>query len=315
MPILYNPLVNFSLQILAHVFKNLAILISKGRITMYIKAPGVLENSSTFFHTPSNMARAMFFYLKCAGHFFCSKDYNVKRDNYHSYLLMYIKSGQGLVTYDNKTFTIKANELVLLDCNKPHSYSSENWESLWIHFDGNMSKEYFDLIYDSFGCIFSIKDKTLIPNCLSNILDTFTSNKNMNEPLLSCHIQRMLTELLLLSSSSYNDNLGNSVNPITLATTFIQDNYKNKITLEELSSRVNLSAFYFSRLFKKEMGYSPYEYILMTRINEAKKLLKGSSLLIKEIAFATGFNSEASFVTSFKKHNNLTPTDFRDTPV
>jgi AraC-like DNA-binding protein len=125
----------------------------------------------------------------------------------------------------------------------------------------------------------------------------------------------MLTELLLLSSSINLEEAASDDNPIIIATSHIKHNYKNKITLEELSSRVNLSPFHFSRVFKKETGYSPYEYIQITRINEAKKLLKGSNLLIKEVAFATGFNSESSFVTSFKKHTKLTPKNFRNTPV
>ncbi|MCM0649358.1 AraC family transcriptional regulator [Clostridium swellfunianum] len=282
---------------------------------MYIKEPGVLQNSSAFFHTPSSIAKSIFFYLKCAGHYFCTKGYSVKRDNYDSYLFMYIKSGNGFISYDNKVFTAKANDVVLLNCNKPHGYSTENWETLWIHFDGNMSSQYFNLIYDSFGCIFSLRDNTLIQKNLSIIINSFISNKDINEPLISCYIQRMLTELFQLHLSNNADGLDNSSSPIALATSYIQENFKNKIILEEVASKVNLSVFYFSRLFKKEMGYSPYEYILMTRINEAKKLLKGSTLLVKEVAFATGFSSESSFVTSFKKHTKLTPMSFRDTPV
>ena len=99
------------------------------------------------------------------------------------------------------------------------------------------------------------------------------------------------------------------------AISYINDNYKNKITLEQLSSTVNMSPFYFSRMFKKETGYSPYEYIIIVRINEAKRLLKGSDLLIKEIAYRVGFNSESRFVTSFRKNTELSPTEFRNVTI
>lgn len=278
---------------------------------MHTYEKGVLKNSCTFFHTPSNMAKTMFFYLKCAGHFFCSSDYLVKRDNYNSYLLMYIRKGHGKVCYDNKTYLVKENDVIILNCYNQHMYTANQWETLWIHFDGNMSKEYFDTLFERSGCIFPLGNSSIISEYLSKIIDSFKNNECLNEPLVSCSIQRMLTELLLLSSSSYYNSMKN---PVTMAIDYINSHYGDKINLEDLSSLVNMSPFYFSRKFKKETGYSPYEYIIMTRINEAKKLLKGTKLLIKEISFRVGFNSETNFVTCFRSHTNLTPTEFRDTP-
>lgn len=283
---------------------------------MYIREKGVLNNSHTFFHTPSNMAKLMFFYINSAGHFFCNSDYSVSRDDYSSFLLMYIKKGNGSVFYENKTYQVKENDVIILDCHKPHKYSAENFETLWVHFDGNTSKEFFNILYDRSGCVFSLgkaNKNIVILKHLSYIIDTFKSNKIPAEPIVSCYIQRMLTELLLISSDYSNENVNNS-NPILDAITHIENNYKNKITLEELSSKVNLSSFYFSRIFKKETGYSPYEYIIMIRLNEAKKLLKSTKLPIKEIAFSTGFNSESNFVTCFKNNTNVTPKEFRNTP-
>ncbi len=278
---------------------------------MYVSEKGVLKNSYTFFHTPSSMAKSMFFYLKCTGHFFCSRDYEVKRNNYNSYLIMYVRKGHGKVIYDNKTYMVKENDVVILNCYNEHMYASDEWETLWLHFDGNVIKDYFDVLFERSGCVFSLGNSTIIPEYLSEIINSFKNKKTLNEPLVSCYIQRMLTELLLLSSSSDYNNLKN---PINLAIDYINDHYGEKITLEDLSSFVNMSPFYFSRKFKKETGYSPYEYIIMTRLNEAKKLLKITNLLIKEISFKVGFNSEANFVTCFRSHTNLTPKEFRDTP-
>jgi len=284
----------------------------KGELNMYKEEKGVLKNSQTFFHTPSNMAKNMFFYLKVVGHFFCTTDYKVERSDYSNFLLMYIKKGTGLVSFDNKTYVVHENDIIIIDCHKSHTYSSDNFETLWIHFDGSMSKQYFDLLYHRYGCVFHLLQSTIIPKYLNIILDSFKSNIIPNEPLVSCYIQRMLTELLLISTDTNNN--GNRDNPVIKIMVFIKDNYKNKLTLEELSSKVNLSLFYFSRIFKKESGYTPYEYIIMIRINEAKRLLKSTQLSIKQIAFSTGFNSESNFVTCFKNNSNVTPKEFRNTP-
>src|SRR5665647_1654930 len=158
---------------------------------MYKEGKGVLRTSQTFFHTPSNMAKNMFFYLKVVGHFFCTTGYKVERSDYSNFLLMYVKKGTGFVSFDNKTYVAHENDIIIIDCHKSHTYSSDNFETLWIHFDGSMSKQYFDLLYHRYGCVFHLLQSTIIPKYLNTILDSFKQSVIPNEPLVSCYIQRM----------------------------------------------------------------------------------------------------------------------------
>jgi AraC family transcriptional regulator len=256
----------------------------------------------------------MFFYLISAGQFFCDENYLVKRDNFNSFLLMYVKDGHGNVCFHNKTYNLKTNDLVLLNCYHPHIYyTTKKWEIWWVHFDGNVSRQYWELLYDRFGCVFSLEDSPIIPKYLSTILNTFKESKIPDEPMVSCYFQRILTELLSISSKTGKQR-PNRVNPVMDAVTYIENNYRTKISLRDLSAQVNTSPYHFTRIFKKETGYTPYEYIIKVRINHAKTLLKKTDLLIKEIAFEVGFSSESNFVNSFRSHVNLTPNDFRKTP-
>lgn len=281
---------------------------------MYTIEKGVLDNSCAYFHTPSNIAKSMFFYLICAGHFYCDENYCVKRNNHDSYLLMYINKGEGTVWYNGRTYIARANDAIIINCHRPHMYKTANsWEALWLHFDGNVSDEYFQLIYNRLGCVVSMKDSNIVYKYINSILNTFKNKKMLNEPLISCYIQRMLAELLIVSSD-HNNTDSTKPGPILDSINYIQNNYKNKISLNELSSKVCMSPYYFSRMFKRETGYSPYEYITMIRLNHAKNLLKTTNLLVKEIAFMVGFNSESNFVTCFKEHTDLTPSEFRSIP-
>nr|WP_246367099.1 helix-turn-helix transcriptional regulator [Paraliobacillus salinarum] len=65
------------------------------------------------------------------------------------------------------------------------------------------------------------------------------------------------------------------------------------------------------RTFTKETGVTPYQYVMNTRIAAARFLLKASDASIKDIAFSTGFQSESSFCTCFKKIEQLTPSQYR----
>lgn len=274
---------------------------------------GILRNSCAYFHTPSQLAKSMFFYLICAGHYYCDNNYHVQRNSLDSFLLMYIKDGEGTISFDGKTLRAKAGDVVLLNCYKPHAYKTAKWETLWCHFDGNVSSEFFDLIYQSAGCVFSLKNSQLIPQYLEEILELLKDGKMVNEPLLSCKLHRMLAELHIISSE-YSHDINEQTNSAK-AITYIKNNHDKKISIHDLANHVCMSVYYFSRIFKKSTGYSPYEYITMVRLNRAKDLLKTTKLSIKEIAFKIGFNSEANFITCFKQHHTFTPNEFRKMPL
>ena len=274
---------------------------------------GVRPNSEIFFHTPSNMAKSMFFHILCVGHFYCSKKYFVARDNYDSYLIMYIKSGECLITYKEKDTLAKEGDVVLLNCKSPHTYSAKTeLETLWLHFDGNVSKQYFNYIFEQFGCVISLKEPNNLTKDLIEIVDSFIKGTPLLEAIMTCHIQKMLTELLLSSSQNTN-SLNSKANPIVDAKEYIERNFMHKVSLNDIASYVNISPYYFSRIFKRETGYAPYEYILMMRLNKAKSLLKTTTKSIKEIAFEIGYNSESNFVTAFRLNTNFTPKKFRET--
>lgn len=85
------------------------------------------------------------------------------------------------------------------------------------------------------------------------------------------------------------------------------------IGVQEVASAVNLSPLHFWRQFKACTGYSPYEYIVLRRIDKAKYLPTDQS--VGEIAYAAGYNSEENFIHSFQKHVGISPGLFRKYPV
>ena len=98
---------------------------------------------------------------------------------------------------------------------------------------------------------------------------------------------------------------------INQAIDYILQHIEEKLTLNEVAAHCYFSPYYFSRLFKKETGFSPHSYVITTRISNAKFLLHSSDLSVKSICFATGFTSESSFCTTFKKETGMTPSEYR----
>lgn len=93
---------------------------------------------------------------------------------------------------------------------------------------------------------------------------------------------------------------------------YIEDNYKDKsMNLNLLGERFHVTPSYLSKQFKDTYGMSPIEYLAKIRVEEAKKLLLGSSKTVEQIADEVGYFSSSVFIRSFKKLEEMTPGSFR----
>ncbi|MDD2980979.1 MAG: helix-turn-helix domain-containing protein [Hespellia sp.] len=102
-----------------------------------------------------------------------------------------------------------------------------------------------------------------------------------------------------------------ALRPIRLAKQYIQNHYKEQISLEEVSAAVGLSAGYFSTLFKKEEGEGFAKYLINVRVEQAKILLRESNSSIADICRQVGYNDLKHFTHTFEKATKLKPSAYR----
>ena len=95
------------------------------------------------------------------------------------------------------------------------------------------------------------------------------------------------------------------------AKTFIRENYDKDISLDDVSGRVDLSPYYFTRLFKEETGETFLEYLTGLRMDKAKELMKDPNLSVKDICLQVGYADPNYFSRIFKKAVGETPTEYR----
>ncbi|AOT72025.1 helix-turn-helix domain-containing protein [Geosporobacter ferrireducens] len=93
---------------------------------------------------------------------------------------------------------------------------------------------------------------------------------------------------------------------------YIEENFHKDISLNDLADYMDLSFAYVSRIFKEYTKVGYVDYINKLRIDKARELLDNTELTVKEIGFRVGYNNMQSFFRTFKKFNNLTPTQYRD---
>lgn len=102
-----------------------------------------------------------------------------------------------------------------------------------------------------------------------------------------------------------------SVKPIRVAMQYVQENYDKQIRVEDIAKKVNMSASYFSTMFKKQTGTNFTNYVTEYRMQVAKKLLQETDMTICEVSDALGFSDQRYFSKTFKKSVGQSPGDFR----
>lgn len=270
----------------------------------------VTPQSDYFIYTPSKQAQEMFLYPLRCGLFVYLPGYSLTRDSFDSFLLMYIQKGELSLTFEGHTRRVKAGSFVLLDCYKLHSFSTtKGWECMWCHFDGVTARAYYNSIVSRLGNVFTLHDTYPVLSKLTAILKIFYSGAPVREPMLSKYLTDILTEFLLYSPVNVHSH--NYMNMSEEIITYINEHLNEELRVEDLAAKAGLSQFHFIRTFKKETGFTPHEYIVNTRIATAKYLLKNSRLAVKDICFATGFSSESVFCGAFKRHQGITPVQYR----
>ena len=92
---------------------------------------------------------------------------------------------------------------------------------------------------------------------------------------------------------------------------YIQEHYRQPITVSQLAQLSHMSDGHFCRLFKRYTFKTPVQYVNGVRLSAAADLLMESGRKELDIALETGFNSLSYFIGVFKQNMGCTPTEFR----
>lgn len=277
---------------------------------MRSKEPKVRAESDYYLYMPSATACRLYLYPTCLGQFFYEAGYHITRSHYDSFLLMYVASGSCTLNFQGRSAAAVKDQVILLDCYAPHEYGfPQDSEILWLHFDGPLAREYYQTITEGQGIVFSVKNLYPITHNLEKILGLFRTSSPIRESAVSLRISQILNELLTTQGDSGNSLSRSQIVENSLA--YINEHFSEPLSLEQLAKNANLSPYYFTRVFTSETGMTPHQYLIAARLNSAKYLLRTNGMSIKEIGFCSGFHSESSFCSTFKKWEKVTPSEYR----
>jgi len=236
------------------------------------------------------------------------------------YLFHYIVSGTGILYADDKngqtkTYQVKSGQGFVIFPNQITTYIADKdypWEYVWLEFDGLRVKETMDI------CGFS-KDAPLYRAKYKDICETmkqemlYIANHRDASPLhLIGHLYLFL-DAFTRSRGAMNALKENSLQNtyIREAITFIEQNFQNDISIEEIARVCGINRSYFGKIFKERMGTSPQEFLLHYRMSKAAELLKLTELSVGDIGKAVSYENQLHFSRAFKNVYQVSPREWR----
>ncbi len=216
------------------------------------------------------------------------------------YLIHLIKNGKISVTRENgKTTHLSKGDAFI---NAPDEASlmksdqSDPCEYYWIAFNGSSAKILLDKttqsLYPRFKESGIIAIRELLDNSIADTIGT-------------------LSALFKVLSSIKDESSEEENNFVKKAILYIESNYHKPFNVEEYSKSIGVSRSYFTTVFTKKTGMSPYSFLINERIENAKKYLAKSDLTIAQIATKVGFSSIDRFSSIFKKKTGMSPKKYR----
>lgn len=153
--------------------------------------------------------------------------------------------------------------------------------------------------------------------CMQSIIQELQRQELGYELSVKSHLYRMLSLLVrkYVATTTELDEYRNRLKELErLAPVFayIDDHYKEKLSVQQLADIAGLSRYHFSRLFKQVTDKSLIEYVNLIRINKAENMLRSKSMNISEIAMETGFSDIYYFSRTFKKLKKMSPTEWKN---
>lgn len=237
------------------------------------------------------------------------------------YLFHYVLSGTGtLMANDSKgktqTFSIKSGQGFLIFPGQINTYFADDrlpWEYMWIEFDGLRVKEALDLTELSMdNPVYHPHSKDL-REMMRQEMEYIVHHPKESPLLLIGHFYLFLDYMSRSAKRTTPVRSGKmSDYYIKEAINFIEQNFQNNISIEEIAAVCGINRSYFGKIFRNAMGRSPQEFLMHYRMVKAAELLKLTSLSIANIGSAVGYENQLHFSRAFKGVYGISPREWRN---
>ncbi len=272
-------------------------------------------NTSRIIHTPSHFAKQSLLYLQEIGTLQAVSSHLSGRVQLESFLFFVVRSGAGTLHYEGESYDLQAGDCVFIDCRKQYSHISNPdnlWKLSWIHFYGPTISDIYEKYRERGGLpAFHSQSYPQYDVTYQTLYNIASGSSYVRDMEINTELASLLTTLMQDAWQTENaDNRGKKSDLLSLKT-YLDANFTEKITLDDLAQRYYINKFYLTRIFKEQFGTSINNYLLDLRITRAKSLLRFSDLTADAIGLECGIGSGYYFSRVFKQVEGISPSEYR----
>ncbi len=249
--------------------------------------------------------------------------------HYHEEVeLLLILEGELNVFYGEEQLALRQGDVALFGSSEPHWTMHTSGQLDYIVFQINLHhywdpstmnsmKHFSEVIRPLSALNYLFREhpeaRRQIAELIRDIFDEMNASQIGYELAVTARIKSILLLLLRFDTRrmlNYTDNqLSLRLQP---AIDYVEAHLHEKLTVEALSKRLNISYTYFIKLFKQAVGMSFTDFVNYKRIKRAEQQLLTSDLSIAEIAEAAGMSNLGHFYDLFRRYNGCSPKQFKD---
>lgn len=262
----------------------------------------------------SDFAKEHLFHMQAFNIFDYGKGSFTRRKDYNSYLLLYTYEGTATLEYGGRRIVLQPFDGAFIDCREPHAYTAQTrWKVAVLHFNGPLTEYMLNEMKKTGSVVFHEPITGHYQQMLEELLNIYDSPSLQRDLRAAHRIEGILLHLLITNS---NIALAKHDVPrsVQSAMKYMEDHYPQPISLDDLAARTSTSKYHLAKEFKKYTSFSPHDYLIRLRINQARILLKTSSLPVVKIAHAVGIRDINNFNYLFKSRTGKTPSQYRNSP-
>jgi AraC-like DNA-binding protein len=242
--------------------------------------------------------------------------YALRDKNEFNYFNLHIViSGKGYLKSKNQVHLLQEGDAFFyfpLEEQNYYSDSENPWEILWVHFEGNYLNEFFIERGLHLSNVWTLKLWNNVKNSIIKLLEEAEQYAILHQSTLSTLTFGIISEFIS-QAETLTVNKGTDIyNRIIGILPKMREMSVKPFVLRLWSDELNISTYYFCKMFRKATGMSPTNFIMLCRLQKSKQLLmEKKDWTVKQIALECGYPSISYFGRLFLENEGLTPTEYR----
>lgn len=235
-------------------------------------------------------------------------------NEFNNFNLHVIINGKGYLKTKNETHALHTGDSFLYFPSEEQHYFSDRehpWEVIWIHFNGNFLKEFFIEKGFQLTNVWTLKLWERVKISIEKLLEEAENFAILHQSTLSTLTYGVISEFIS-QAERLNINRGDIYHKIVGILPQMREFSTKPFELKYWAEELNISTYYFCKMFKKTTGMSPTNFIMLCRLQKSKQLLmEKKDLTVKQIALECGYPSISYFGKIFLANEGVTPVEYR----